>query len=132
MSYIKIMRKMKVFMKLFDKMKEIESKAAPIEKWTGSMNYPFYGHLDQPQPSLSKHEDTKRGEGMLHCDDLVFILTARRVVPKLLEALDIAMECLNEISGKYGTTTQKGFEYKIDENSAKESLKKIETLNEES
>jgi hypothetical protein len=95
-------------MKLFDKMHEVEAKAAPIEKWTGSMNYPFNGHLDQPRPSLSKHEGTERGRGMLHCDDLIFILTARRVIPKLLKALDIATSAFNKIreeNEKYAETS---------------------------
>jgi hypothetical protein len=81
-------------MKLFDQIKLRLFNSAPVEKWTGSMNYPFNGHLDKPRHSLSKHEGTERGEGMLHCDDLIFILSARRDIPKLLEALDIAIEAL--------------------------------------
>ncbi len=105
-------------MKLFDQIKLRLSKSAPVEKWTGSMNYPFYGHLDQPRPSLSKHNYKE----MLHCDDLIFILTARSVVPKLLEALDIAIETLDGLSDSRGTAAV----------IAEESLKKIEAINEES
>lgn len=106
-------------MKLFDKMKEIESKAAPIEKWTGTANIPFYGHLDQPRPSLSKHEGTDRGKGMLHCDDLKFILASRIAVPKLLQALEIAMEALDAYS----------YDGSVSE-VAREAVRKIEELNE--
>lgn len=100
-------------------MKEIEAKAAPIEKWTGSMNYPFNGYLNQPRQSLSKHEGTKRGEGMLHCDDLYFILVSRRAIPKLLEALDIAKVALHKLGRRYGTEH------------INEYLKQIEELNED-
>jgi hypothetical protein len=114
-------------MKLFDKMKEIESKAAPIEKWTGSMNYPFYGDLDKPRPSLSKHEGTEHDQRMLHCDDLSFILVSRRTVPKLLKALDIATNALYAISEIDDTGTGDYIESLVSE-----SLEKIEELNEES
>lgn len=111
-------------MKLFQKTRERLAKAAPVEQWTGSMNYPFNGQLNQPRQSLSKHEGTKRGEGMLHCDDLVWILTARRDMPKLLEALDIAMEALT----LYATS----IDHSYNNHPACDALEKIGSIDEES
>jgi hypothetical protein len=113
-------------MKLFKKTRERLEKAAPIEKWTGSMNYPFDGYLDKPRPSLSKHEGTKRGERSLHCDDLVWILTARRDMPKLLQALDIAIEALARVKHEANDSSSVDLEIISDE-----ALKKIEAINEE-
>ena len=108
-------------MKLFKKTRERLEKAAPIENWTGCMNYPFDGYLDKPRPSLSKHEGTKRAERSLHCDDLIFILTARRDMPKLLQALDIAIDTLENLSDSRGTASVV----------AEDALQKIEAIDEE-
>jgi hypothetical protein len=45
--------------------------------------------------------------------------------------LKVAIEALEEISSTYGTTTQKGFENKIDLKIADEALKKIEQMKKE-
>jgi hypothetical protein len=120
-------------MKLFDKMKEIESKAAPIENWTGTANIPFYGVLDKPRPSLSKHEESESFKNVLHCDDLYFILVARRAVPKLLKALDIAINSFNKIrkeNEKFSETAI--MDWDEIQNIATYSLRYIGELNEES
>lgn len=121
-------------MKLFDKMKEIESKAAPIEKWIGTANIPFYGYLQKPRPSLSKHEGSEHSERMLHYDDLMFILAARRNMPKLLQALDIAMEALNHFNYDciMGWETESQCDPKCSNCLVKRSIKQIEVLNEDS
>lgn len=115
-------------MKLFPKIRERLAKAASVENWTGSMNYPFNGYLDQPRQSLSKHEGTERGKGMLHCDDLVFILTARRDIPKLLEALDIAVEALQSAHENACQCCNSKGDVHIH---CKKAITKIETINEE-
>lgn len=45
--------------------------------------------------------------------------------------LKVAIEALQEIGSTYGTTTQKGFENKVDLKIADEALKKIEKMKKE-
>lgn len=51
--------------------KVIEGKTK--EEWTGYINYPFYGAVNKPSASLSKHDGTRPDYWTIA--DVMFVLT---------------------------------------------------------
>jgi len=61
-------------MNKLDEFKALVSKAT-VAPWSGSVNTPFYGVLEKPAPSLSKHDHTRPHYWREH--DVRFVLRAR-------------------------------------------------------
>jgi len=69
------------------RLKEIKDRLEKAMPITGSMNYPFYGHLKRPRASLSKH-DKGHSCNLWHVDDVRFLVGAYEDVKFLLEELE--------------------------------------------
>ena len=59
------------------RLEEIEASLAATSPapWSGSVNIPFYGTLDKPGPSLSKHDSERSNYWKV--EDVEFVLSAR-------------------------------------------------------
>ena len=62
--------------------------------WTASGNVPFNVDLCKPRPSLSKHDANR--PTYWHVDDAMFVLNARVMLPRLLDALELARAQRNQ------------------------------------
>lgn len=78
-------------------LEEIEERfnKSTQKRWTGGMNYPFYGYVDKPSPSLSKHDSTQ-----FHYwkpEDVEFVLWAHNHdVPEMIKEIKRLRNSLNK------------------------------------
>jgi hypothetical protein len=61
-------------------------QAATPGPWQGRVNYPFYGVLIKPAPSLSKHDQERPSYWRM--EDVVFVVSAHADITYLLSEID--------------------------------------------
>jgi len=68
--------------------------AATEGPWSVSANLPFYGIVEKPKPSLSKHDAEE--PTFWAVDDAKFHTVSRTLMPRLIKALEVAIECIEQ------------------------------------